>query len=236
MPVIAVALARLFDFSQTVKIVLVALTVSPLPPILPRKEKKAGAYTSFGIGLMAVLGLLSIVTVPLAVKLLDLYLGRPLEAAPSAVARVVLVSTLAPMAAGMIVRAVLPAFAERLAKIVTRVGKVLLPLGSLALIIGVLPAVWALIGNGNVLAIVIFTVAGLAIGHVLGGPDPDHSLVLALSTACRHPAIALSIASSNFPDERFGATIVLYLIVNAIVGKPYMAWQERRSAEAVRAV
>ena len=75
----------------------------------------------------------------------------------------------------------------------------------------------ALIGNGNVLAIVIFNVAGLAIGHVLGGPNRDHSIVLALATACRHPAIALSLAAANFPDQRFGATILLYLIVSAIV-------------------
>jgi bile acid:Na+ symporter, BASS family len=62
----------------------------------------------------------------------------------------------------------------------------------------------------------------------MGGPDPNQSVVLALSSACRHPAIALSIAAANFPDEHFGGTILLYLIVNAIVGIPYVEWQRRR--------
>ncbi len=89
--------------------------------------------------------------------------------------------------------------------------------------------IWAAVGNGTVLAIVIFTVAGLAIGHVLGGPDPDHSAVLALSTACRHPAMALAIATTAIPDQRFGATILLYLLVNIVAGLPYIVWQRRRT-------
>jgi BASS family bile acid:Na+ symporter len=69
----------------------------------------------------------------------------------------------------------------------------------------------------------------------MGGPDPEHSVVLALSSACRHPAIALSIAATNFPDERFGGTILLYLIVSAVVGIPYIAWQRKQVAVTVPA-
>jgi BASS family bile acid:Na+ symporter len=235
MPVVAVTLARLFNFAATIRIVLVALAVSPLPPILPNKQSKAGSYTPFGLGLMAMLALLSIVTVPAAVELLGRFLGRQLEPASATIARVMLMSTLVPLAAGMIVRAALPTVANRLEKVVTLFGKVLLLLGVLALVAAALPEIWALIGNGNVLAIVIFTVAGLAIGHILGGPNPDHSIVLALSTACRHPAIALSLAAANFPDQRFAATILLYLIVSAIVCFPYLAWQQQQAAGAVRA-
>jgi len=234
MPVVAVMLAQLFNFAQTIRVVLVALAVSPLPPILPKKESKAGGYTPFGLGLMAVFALLAIVAVPASVELLGLFLGRQLEPAWPTIARAVLMSTLLPLAAGMIVRAALPTFADRLEKVATLLGKVLLPLGALALVAGALPEMWALIGNGNVLAIVIFTVAGLVIGHVLGGPNPDHSVVLALSTACRHPAIALSLAAANFPDQRFGATILLYLLVSGVVGIPYLAWHERQTAGAVR--
>ena len=168
-------------------------------------------------------------------ELLGRFLGRQLEPASATIARVVLISTLVPLAAGVIVRAALPAVADRLEKVVTLLGTVLLLLGVLALVAAALPEMWALIGNGNVLGIVIFTVVGLAIGHILGGPNPDHSTVLALSTACRHPAVALSLAAANFPDQRFAATIVLYLIVSAIVGIPYLVWQRRQAAGAVRA-
>jgi BASS family bile acid:Na+ symporter len=70
----------------------------------------------------------------------------------------------------------------------------------------------------------------MLVGHVLGGPDPEHAAVLALSTACRHPAIALASAATNYPGEHFGGTILLYLLVSILVGMPYIAWQRRRLA------
>jgi BASS family bile acid:Na+ symporter len=64
----------------------------------------------------------------------------------------------------------------------------------------------------------------------MGGPHPDDRLVLALSTASRHPAIALAVAKANFPEEpRLGATILLYLLVNAIIGILYLSWHKRRT-------
>jgi bile acid:Na+ symporter, BASS family len=81
---------------------------------------------------------------------------------------------------------------------------------------------------------VIFTVAGLALGHILGAPDPEHSVVLALSTACRHPAIALTIATANFPDQHFAPIVLLYVLVSAIVGVPYLRWQQHQTAAPVR--
>ena len=40
------------------------------------------------------------------------------------------------------------------------------------------------------------------------------------------------MAAANFPDERFGGTIILYLLVSTVVGIPYVAWQRRRVAVA----
>jgi BASS family bile acid:Na+ symporter len=110
------------------------------------------------------------------------------------------------------------------------VGRVLLPVAVVVLVAGALPAIWAAVGDGTVLAMVVFTIAGLAIGHLLGGPDRHHSVVLALSTACRHPAIALTIAAANYPQYQFGAIILLYLLVNGIAGFPYLKWQQRPAA------
>jgi bile acid:Na+ symporter, BASS family len=228
MPVFAVALARTFDFPREVEIALIALAISPVPPLLPKKETKFGGHAAFGLGLMACLATLSIVAVPAAVELLERFFsGRTLSMAPEAVAGVVLEKAILPLAAGMVLRAVLPAIAERLEKPMALVGTVLLPLATLVLLALTLPAVWALIGDGTVLAIAIFIVAGLGIGHILGGPDPDHSIILALSTASRHPGIALAIASANFPDERFGGAIVLYLIINAVAAVLYDVWAQR---------
>src|SRR5678809_1012081 len=47
MPVIAFALARLFDIRHVVEVALVALAISPVPPLLPMKEHKAGGEASY---------------------------------------------------------------------------------------------------------------------------------------------------------------------------------------------
>jgi BASS family bile acid:Na+ symporter len=180
------------------------------------------------LALMAVLSVAAIVIVPLALEILELASGRPLAITPVAVARIVTISTLLPLAAGMLVHAIRPPLAASIERPVTLVGSILLPVAALALIVTAAPAIWALVGDGTVFAIVLFVVTGLVVGHALGGPEPDHSLGLALSTAYRHPAMAVSIAASNFPGERFGAAILLYLIVGLIVGLPYVFWQRRQ--------
>src|SRR5215510_2678136 len=59
MPLLACTLAFTFDLHPAVKIALVALSVSPVPPILPKKELKAGGSLSYTFGLLAAMAILS---------------------------------------------------------------------------------------------------------------------------------------------------------------------------------
>jgi BASS family bile acid:Na+ symporter len=228
MPAFAIALAKRFEFRHVVEIALVALSISPVPPLLPKREGQAGGRGPYALGLMAWLALLSIGLVPGAVEVLRQFAHRQLEMATIAVTRAVFTTALAPLAAGMLVRALLPAATPRIGTLVTRVAWIFLTVGIVFLLAANLPAIWELVGNGTLVAMTAFITVALAVGHVLGGPDPDHSVVLALSNACRHPAIAVSVASANFPDERFGATVLLYMIMNVTLCIPYILWQRRR--------
>ena len=228
MPVVAVLLSLLFDFEPTVERALIALAVSPVPPLLPQKESKAGGEGHYALGLMAIVAIMAMVVTPLEILIIQRVAGRPLEMATGAVVRVVLISTLLPLAAGVAVRSFIPGLAAGIEKPVAMIVKVLLPLALLVLLAGAAPALLALIGQGGiVIAMVVFLAIGLVVGHILGRPDRNHSVVLGLSTACRHPAIALSIAAANFPGESFGAIILLYVLLGAIVGVPYLAWNRR---------
>jgi bile acid:Na+ symporter, BASS family len=230
MPLVAIALARWFDFPRTVNIALIALALAPTPPLLPGRETRSGGHEPYGLGLMAVLALLSIALVPLSIKLLGTFVGLPFSLTPMAIAAIVFKAALLPLAAGIIVRRLMPTVAERLDRPLTMIVVILLPLAVLAVLITTAPAMWRLIGSGTILAILLFLSIGLAVGHVLGGPEPDHSMVLALSTACRHPAIALSIASVNYPEEQFGQIILLYLLLGVVAGIPYALWNRRHIA------
>jgi BASS family bile acid:Na+ symporter len=227
-----VILVRLFNFRPTVEIVLIALAVSPVPPILPQRERQAGGHSAYAIGLMAMLALLSVVISPLAVQIMGWIFNRPLAIAPAAVARVAVMSVLAPLAAGAIVHAAVPKVAASIEKPVALLARVLLPLVVLILLVAAAPAMWELLGDGTLVAMILFQIIAFATGHLLGGPDPHHSIVLALSTACRHPAIALTIAAANFPAQRFGGAVLLYTFVAFITATPYIAWQRRRLGAA----
>jgi BASS family bile acid:Na+ symporter len=234
MPAIAVTLARVFDFRSTVEIALVALALSPVPPLLPQRETKAGGQRSYGLGLMATLAVVSIASIPLSLELLERVFGRTFAMTPGSIAKVVVTFVLLPLLAGVAVRAVRPGIADRIARLVSWVPKVLLPLAGVALLAGTWRMLWDAIGEGTVVAILVFVTAGVVVGHLLGGPEPEHSRVLALSSACRHPAIALSMAAANYPDLRFGGTILLYLVVSLAVTMVYVAWQRRRVTRAAR--
>ena len=228
MPVAAIILARLFNFDPNVEAAIIALALAPIPPLLPGNETRAGGSGAFAIGLLAVLGLLSIVTIPVSLELLERLFGTPLRMPTAGVAGVILKSILAPLLLGLAVRGFAPTLADKLAGPVSKLAGVLLLLGIVPLLIAVFPVLWQLVTPATLLAFVLFNVIGLTVGHLMGGPDPDQSVVLALSTASRHPMIAISIATANRLDPKVGATILLALLVNAVVGGLYVAWHRRQ--------
>jgi BASS family bile acid:Na+ symporter len=237
MPLVAAALALVFDFQLAVKIALLVLAVSPVPPILPKKELKAGGTASYAMGLLAAAALFAVVLVPLAIEVLGTAFGREAHISPLAVAKLVLSTVLVPTAAGIAIRRLAPAFAERMTKPVSALATVLLVAGSLPILFTAWPAISSLIGNGTLFAFALFVLVVLATGHWLGGPDPQDRTVLALSTASRHPGVAMAIAQANFPGQKLvvGA-ILLYLIVNVILSALYLTSRRRHPAEFEGAV
>lgn len=228
MPVLAVFLAKSFELRSEVEIALVVLSISPLPPLLPNREGKAGGRASFGLGLMVTMAVLSIGWLPLAVHLMGVVFDKTFEVEPAAIAKIVFKMVVLPLLAGIVFRRLLPRAAERLTKPAGLVAKLLLPVVGLLIVFVIRRELAALLGNGTLVAMIGFVVAGLVIGHLLGGPDPDDRTVLALSTACRHPGIALASAAANYPDNpHVASAILLYLLVNLVVCLPYVQWRRR---------
>lgn len=230
MPLIALGLAAAFDLHPAVKIALVVISVSPIPPILPKKEFKAGGKEDYTIGLLVAISVLSIVFIPITIEIFEGISGRSLAMPAGSVAVLVLTTILAPLLVGIAVRKIAPSIAERAAKPIGVLASGLLILSALPVLIGLAGTLFSLVGDGTVLALGGFAVAGLIIGHVLGGPEVENRPVLALSTASRHPAVALAIAHANFPQQKLAAPAVfLYVIISVIVSAIYLAWIKRQS-------
>jgi BASS family bile acid:Na+ symporter len=228
MPAIAVLVAIGFELSHSVEVALVLLALSPVPPVLPGKQLKVGGSASFVLGLLVVAAVAAIIVVPAGVAIIGSVFGRNLSVPFGVTASVVVLPLLVPVAAGLLLGHQAPRFAERSAKPVSIVALVLLLATFLPLLWAARHLLAAQIGNFTVFAIVSFSLAGLVVGHVFGGPDPDNRGALALATATRHPGVALAINQSLFPDDKgTAAAVLLYLLVGTFAAAPYVAWRRR---------
>jgi BASS family bile acid:Na+ symporter len=233
MPVFAVLMAVAFDLNDSVETALVAMALAPVPPILPNKQLKAGGQASYVVGLLTTAALVSIVYVPLAAHLLGNVFNRPVDVSIGRIATIVATSMLLPVLAGMALRKIAPALARRIDKPLSLVATLVLIAACIPILIKEWPAMAGLVGNFSIVAMVVFALVGLAVGHWLGGPDPDERSVLAMATSARHPAVALAITANALDKPGVMAAVLMALLVAAIVTTPYVKWS-RRSHDATQ--
>jgi predicted Na+-dependent transporter len=170
--------------------------------------------------------LASIVLVPLSIGVLTEQFAAPVQVEPLTAAAVIGKSFLLPLAVGMILRALLPRVGERLANGLTvAAGLGLVVCAALLLLLNVpllIEARWSGFG-----ALVLLMVIALAIGHTVGGPDPDDRTALAVACATRHLGIAVLVATS-FPGPRIVVLISAYIVISVAVSVPYLRWRKRQ--------
>lgn len=231
MPLVAILMVEVFALPRATEVALVVLALAPIPPLLPKKESKAGGEGAYALGLMVAMGLLAIIIVPLLTWLLGAYFGRDFGMPPQVIAKVIIIMIVLPLLAGMLVRRFAPSLAATLARPIALGSFVLLLIAATPILYAAAPIMVNLLHSGTLLAIIAFIAIGLAVGHLMAGRVEQRQTVLALSTASRHPAIALAIAKTNFPDEPFlAATIVLYLLVVTVIAIPYVTWRRRKAS------
>lgn len=228
MPLLVLWLVTTFDLRAPVKIALFALSISPVPPFLPGKQLKLAPSGGYIYGLLVAAAIFAIVLVPLTMALVGARAADGAHVSAAAVLKIVTLSVLLPLGIGMAVRHYSPALAARIEPWSSRLGMLLLVIGLIPILIVQWPSIRALIGDGTLLAIVAFTALGLAVGHLLGGPEPDDRSVLALATAARHPSVALAVAAATFPDQTLvPAAVLLALLVGVLASAPYVAWRKK---------
>ena len=235
MPLLMVAFVDAFELRAPVKIALIALSLSPVPPFLPRRQLSVSSHQDYVVGLFVGSAVLSVLLAPIAVEVLILHYGRGESLGPLVVLQTVLLSVILPLALGIVLRGS-RASSPRMLRALNAIGVGLLALSFAPVLLKQWPAMLALIGNGTLAAILCACALGLLVGHLLGGPFPEDRTALALATASRHPAVALAIASEAFTAQNqrlLAPAILLALLVNALAATPYVAWRRRwRSAPA----
>jgi BASS family bile acid:Na+ symporter len=229
-PAVAVLLVHVFDAPLPVKIAVLLMAISAGAPALPKKLLKLGANPPYVYSLAVIMSLMAIVTVPASLAVLGAFFDRDVSVPMGQVALKIGTMFLAPLAAGMVVRAAWPTLAARIGKpIMSTAGVALLVL--IALIVATNVSAIVGIGLPAVVLVAAMTVAALTIGHLLGGPDPDDRTTLAVACATRFPALALLIASFNFPNAKPLPLVVSYMLISALTVMPYMRWRNSQRGE-----
>lgn len=234
MPLFAVIVVMLFPLQPVIKVALIALSLSPVPPIMPGKALKSGADRSSVFGLLAAVSIISVVIIPLALEIIERLAQREVQFSLEQVIKTVLITVLVPLAVGLLLGNFAPSFSERAGALIGKIAMILLLAAFLPMLLALLPVMWSLIGNGTILAIVAFALVGVIVGHFLGRPGPNEGRLLALATASRHPAIAIALTTANV-DEGAGklaaGAVLLYLLVSGFVVGPYLKLTSPESSE-----
>ena len=228
-PALAWIVVRALDLPRAAEIGIVLMAISPGAPVALRRALGAGGHQAFAPALQIAVAALAVVSMPLSLEAFDQYYGGHATAAPLELARQVFIAQLLPLSLGVLTRRLLAAQAAWLEPRLKRLAGVLL----LVLLVLVMANIWqVVIGAGLrvALAIVIATVLALAVGHLLGGPDPATRTATAICSAARNPSLALLVATLNAAPPAITAAVLAYFVIAAVTLIPYIAWRRRADA------
>lgn len=230
-PLVALLAVVLIDPRPGVALALLVLSLSPVPPLLPKKQLKSGGEGAYILGLLVSAAVVSVLVMPAGLSLLGSLFGRDLHVATGTIAKTLAITVIGPMLLGLIAQKILGARAEPLSHVVGRIGMWMLVSGALGALIILAPALWRVVGEGTLLAMLVVIIAGLVAGYVLGGPSPSIRTALALASATRHPGVALGVIGASVPDAKLALVAVLvFVLLNVVVGIPFVMMARRRAA------
>lgn len=234
-PIVAGVMVWLLPVSPAVKAGIMLMAVAPVPPLVPGKELGLGGRKAYAYGLYVAMALLTIISVPIVFDTASRLFGRHDVVRIVTILGTVFTGVIIPLAIGLLVRQLAPAFASRIWRWVYRLSMFLVVLAFVPIL-----AVWGpmmhLVGNGTLVGIAVVVLLCQAGGHFLGGPDKMDRATLATAASVRHPGIAMVLASANTTDARVTAAVLLFLLVGLIVTFPYTMWVKRSArAEAAAA-
>jgi BASS family bile acid:Na+ symporter len=227
-PAVALALSMLFPLVPATMFALLALAVSPMPPIFPGKGAQVGGGRRYVMSLFILATAFTFVAAPLILLVDAKLLGVGLAFEPGQVSLTLAVTAVGPLVAGLVLGSLAPRLADRIVRPFALIGKGLLGLTALLALVLTAPNMWQAIGNFTLVACAILAVAALAAGHLLGGPHEGNRAALATAASLRHPGIAMGMAASagTSNSQQVTATILIYLIVATLMGIGYDRWRK----------
>jgi BASS family bile acid:Na+ symporter len=208
-PLLAYAITLVLPLDQALKTGLIVLATAAGAPFLPKLVQGAKGSVAFGVGLMVLLMVCTIIYMPLVLPLLL----PGVEVNPWDIAKSLIVLMLIPLAVGLLFKSHSPESADHWQPLMNKVSSVSM---LVLLVVGLglnVSNIIDLIGSWGILALLLFIVGCLLIGFVLGGRDPSVRSVMGLGTAQRNVSAAILVSAQNFA----GSMTLPFVLVAAIL-------------------
>ena len=225
-PLLAFLIIRLIPMDQSLQVGLAILATAAGAPFLPKLVQGAGGNIAFGVGLMVLLMVVTILYLPVVLPLML----QGVTINPWDIAQSLIVLMLIPLAIGLLMKSHSPDSAAHWQPVMNKIsGLAILILLVVGLALNV-SNILDLIGSGGILGLLLFIVGSLVIGFLLGGRDPAVRSVMGLGTAQRNVSAALVVATQNFAGTDTLPFILVGAILLLLVLLPAAKQMGRRSA------
>ncbi len=226
-PAVALGLSLWLPLVPATMFALLALAVSPMPPVFPGKGTGVGGGRRYVMSLFVLATGFTFVAAPLILMLDARILGVGLAFEARRIALTLAITAVVPMVAGMVLGSLAPRLSEKLIRPLALGGKLFLGLTALLALVITAPSMWQAVGNFTLIACVILAAAALAAGHLLGGPSEGNRAALATAASLRHPGVAMAMAASagTSDSQQVTATVLIYLIIATLLGMAYGRWR-----------
>jgi predicted Na+-dependent transporter len=208
-PLLAYLITLIVPLEQSLKIGLAVLSTAAGAPFLPKLVQGAKGNVAFGVGLMVLLMVVTIIYMPIV---LPLFL-QGVSVNPWDIAKSLIVLMLVPLAIGLLIKSHSPDTAAEYQPVMAKASSLAI---LVLLVVGLglnISNIIDLIGTGGLLALLLFIVGSLVIGIALGGREPGVRSVTGLGTAQRNVSAALVVAAQNFA----GTQTLPFVLVSAIL-------------------
>ena len=221
-PLVAYLVVRMGVPGPTAGAVILALSIAPIAPILPRKQLKFGGDTDWVTAFQVMGTLLSLVLAPVYLGLSRAF-GLEMNATMSSMMTILGMTVFVPLLVGMGLRQATPELASRLVRPLGLAGTVILAGVALLILVGMWPALVAAASTPALPASLVVAISGVILGHLFVRGDVSDKVPSAEAAVSRHPGVALTLAGAALggTQPELLANLLLFVLVAAVVLAAY---------------
>ena len=204
-----------------VKIGIMLMAAAPVAPMAPPFVEGARGDVAYGVGLMVVVAILSVILTPLILGLALPKSEEGITLDPMQIVQTLVTVQLIPISIGMAIRQYTPDWAELLLNFVPKIGKIGLIVGVGLLLVSQSEHIMS-ISLVTYLVLALLVMGCLFIGDMMLISEPeDKRRALAVSTAIRNIPLAFLIAGSSFPDSVVGPVTLVFSVLTMVLSTLY---------------